>query len=618
MGRVNILDDNVVNQIAAGEVVERPSSVVKELVENSIDAESTSITVVIENGGRELIEIIDDGIGMSKEDALVAIERFGTSKIKTADDLLSIGSYGFRGEALPSISSVSKFSILTQEKNSQKGVSIDINGGEIVNISDINTTKGCRIKVSDLFFNVPARRRFLKTEKTETGLIKSTIINFSLAYPNIRFKLVSDGVEIINVNPASSLYERALSLKIGAKNPLKVDSFYSYPQGNIEVKGVLSQPINDIKSSSKLRVLVNKRSVRANVITKAVKDGYGAMLKAGRYPHGVLDIEVPKEEVDVNVHPQKSEVRFRSSDIIYRSVLKAVSSSISNRDDVRPLRNEFFNEAQSEILRDLSYKNPSPSSSPFKESITPVKTFTPSFNPSSSPHSSSSKVSFSSPSSSSSSFSPTSKTTFFQDDVYDEKLKNSIWKNYRFLGQILGCFLLMEGEDELVIVDMHAAHERITFFKLMNQFKSLKLSSQRLIIPEVFNVPEEKVEGILIAIPYLESLGFSFNLQNETSLGVLSVPTLLKNLKIKELFEDIISLDFDAAWEGIVKEKMELVIARLACHSSVRSGRILKVEEVYSLLDSLQEVEASSYCPHGRPVMKRFSRYELETLFGRA
>lgn len=648
MGCVRILDSNVVNQIAAGEVVERPASVVKELVENSIDAGATEITVIVHNGGHSSIEIIDNGCGMSKEDALVAIERFGTSKIVNADDLWSIGTHGFRGEALPSIASVSRFQLITRQTGAKDGVSIDIEGGVLGNVGKVSCEFGTRISVRQLFYNVPARRRFLRSERTESGLIRAVMQDVAVAYPQLRIVLVMDGSEVLKLAPSDSFFNRARDLKFGGADPLLVNYSMSYPDGEVNIIGVMSQPVDAVTSSGRVRVLVNRRSVRDALALRAIRDGYGSLLASGRYPVGVVHLTVPPADVDVNVHPQKAEVRFRVPQVMYSAISRGVASALDAKKHLahgghyEMANSEDAHGAKHDIMPDAMHAEPQQQQAQFwqqqayagnvyqERKREPVTFF--------------GKSDFFQPNLPQSNFDKTAsfKTEFFcaSDCNVDTDISNEVKKNennilfgenadrvearcdelnlasLRFVGQLLGCYLVLDDAENVVFVDMHAAHERVTYYRIQEQASKREIVSQQLLIPEIIPIPFDKKELLEDMNEDLEKLGFALKI-SEQAVEIMAVPAILEAGSVASLINDLCAISDAYEWQAQVDSRFDKIMASLACHSSVRSGRILEREEVYALLKALQTVPRSGYCPHGRPVYKIWRRTMFERMFER-
>jgi len=577
---VRILDDRVVNQIAAGEVVERPASVVKELVENSIDAGADEITVSITNGGRSSIEVIDNGCGVTKDDALLAVERFGTSKIRGVDDLQQIATHGFRGEALSSIASVSRFSFTSAVRSPEqgRGVQVGIDGGSMRDVKEGAFAPGTRVEVRNLFFNVPARRKFLRSENTEASLVRALMTDFALAYPLVRFRLIIDGAEVASHVPGKDFAQRARELKLAGERPLFADHIMQTAAGEVRVRAVLSQPVECVTNAGKLRLLVNRRSVRDKLLLKAVRDGFGNFLKPGRYPAGVLSLELPPSEVDVNVHPQKTEVRFRRPEIVFAAVTKAIRDSLLKE---QPRTDSVA----------LQGFHGSPFTGSHQDGASQEFWGAPAGGPAT-------QVDFSAPA---------------PNSVRVERLDQ-----FRFVGQVLGVFLILEAPDQIALLDMHAAHERVTFYRLKCQLRGGGVHSQRLLIPEKIELPEEKVSDFTTFSIALAKLGIEADLIGEKTLLVRSTPALLGNVSAQAIFNELTALPEWSDWGDVMENAWDAALSRLACHRSIRSGRELEKPEVYELLEALYEADSSGFCPHGRPVAKFISRTELELMFGRA
>ena len=601
---VRILDDTVINQIAAGEVVERPASVVKELVENAIDADSTEITVVISQGGRSSIEVIDNGSGMSKDNALLAIERFGTSKIRSSDDLHEVGTLGFRGEALPSIASVSRFQVSTCLQGEKQGVHLRISGGKLHDVTEAEMPAGTRVRVTSLFFNVPARKKFLRSEGTEIGMIKSLLSDVALAYPQIRFRLVANGKDAMSFAQSSSFAERVSQLRLARGRSIRIEEKGTAAFGEYCIRGILSHPVESVSGSARLRLIVNNRSVRDKLLFGAVRDGFGSYLKAGRYPSGVIALEVPADQVDVNVHPQKTEIRFASPNAVF----EVISCSIAK------VLGEVVPEALAggSLEETMVYQN---SSLIAGAKVMNIET----------PYSTGNQAQFfsgdkanfvSTQASDSASLNLDAGRSDSENSMIGDRAQSLI--SMRYVGQIFKLYLLFEGPANFAIVDMHAAHERITFYQIKKAYTEGKLASQMLLLPETFTLPADRIEQIKRAQPLFEKLGFECDTFGEDAIVLRAVPAILSNVSPSGMLLDCLSLSSWSSWQTEIEKHLDAVIARLACHGSVRSGRELEPEEAYALLDSLKEVEASAFCPHGRPVVQYLSQAELEARFGRS
>ncbi len=609
MAKVRILDDTVVNQIAAGEVVERPSSVVKELVENAIDAGASDVKVVLANGGRSGIEVIDNGAGMAKEDALLAIERFGTSKIRETEDLTHIATLGFRGEALPSIASVSRFGLHSREAEDQSGfgVAIRIEGGKLRNVEEQSLPTGTKVEVKNLFFNVPARKKFLRAENTETGQVKAIVADFAIAYPAIRFSLVVDGREVQSYPAAADFAARIKQLKIAGSKPIIGEESLELEGASASFLYALCQPVECVSSSARLRLLVNGRSVRDSLLLKAVRDGYGTFLRPGKYPTGVIALTLPSEEIDVNVHPQKTEVRFRSPSGVFRALSLVVNRaiegvSLSPEQSKGSYSPRTWDLASTEVasqtareqgagLRELR-RYPYPDTRPAEQ---PEFGFVPVDISSESPNGA-----------------PTA------ERVTADTVGIQALSSMRYVGQVFELYLLLEGAQRFAMLDMHAAHERVTFFRIKQQFLQGQVAAQTMLIPETIILAPDRIESVRRGISALAKLGVECDVFGNDALVVRSLPAALGAVSAKALFDDLMAMPEWADWEQVLDKRLDEVLSRIACHGSVRSGRVLKEQEVYALLSALEEVEAAAFCPHGRPIVKFFSESDLEQMFGRA
>lgn len=590
--RVKILSDIVVNQIAAGEVVERPASVVKELLENAVDAGASEISVIIANGGRSSIEVVDNGSGMERDDALLAIERFGTSKINSVDDLLGITTHGFRGEALPSIAAVSRFQLESSTRGGI-GVSITIDGGVLKKVEDRPLAPGTKVSVKQLFYNVPARRKFLRAEATEEGMVRALIIDFALAYPHIGFSLVVDGVRSATYAPRATLIERAREFGMGDDRPLVIDEQREFGECCWRVTALLNEPIASVSSANRLRLLINRRSVRDKLLLKAVRDGYGGYLKAGRYPAGVISLDIPSDEVDVNVHPQKTEVRFRNSPRLFATVVGAIKGALRSAGLPEPEQASVQSSGWSTFERSEPYATTF-AFRPYANDVAPEVEFAryPAANRA-----------------------PELIAPSAAADVVQNNREGAL-SAMRYVGQLLHCYLVFEGADECAIMDMHAAHERVMFYRLKRQLLTGAIAAQGLLLPESMPLPADRRQWFVANIEQLHRLGFDVELEDQI-VRIRSVPALLSAAAPKALIGDLLALDAEESGARSVEGWFDAAIARLACHRSIRSGRDLEPEEATRLAELLEEVDASGFCPHGRPVVKRLSRVDLELLFGR-
>jgi DNA mismatch repair protein MutL len=601
--KIKILDDLLIDQIAAGEVVERPSSVVKELVENAIDAGATEISVSVLNGGISQIEIRDDGQGMSRDDLALSVERFGTSKVATGDDLLGIETYGFRGEALPSIASVSRLTITTRERGANIAHQLRIEGGGKKEVIELSAPEGTLVSIKDLFFNVPARRKFLKTERSESNAIKSVVADFALAKPEVSFYLYDDNKEVLVFPANQGLRSRITATKLiqGDAIPLKFERTYrdGSHASTIRIGGYVSPPLFASRVSSKVRFIVNERVVKSPLLIRALRDGFGSFLKPGFYPSGVLMVEVPPIDVDVNVHPQKTEIRFRFESMIFSAVREATMQSLKGSAESLPQEKIYHlrpkeppGQAQAEIqfIGNGSYIHREIAGC-WDQEINKEEMR-------------GGRVSL------------VEETPNLSTDA-GEASRGGLSSGVRFLGQIFKLYLLFEGKENFAILDMHAAHERVTFFSLKKSFKERSIITQELLLP--INIPYssfDSVEYLSEKLEIIKAFGIEAEVRDEEVI-VRTIPSILSQDTVVEMLTSLLSEIPGSSFEHILLEKYDAYLARLACHASIRRGDAVSSEGAYALLDQLEKAELSGWCPHGRPVIWWISEAELEARFGR-
>lgn len=594
--KVKVLPDIVINQISAGEVVERPASVVRELVDNALDAGAAEVSVELEQGGQSLIKVSDDGCGMERDDALLAFERHATSKISNAGDLDSISTMGFRGEALASIAAVAKVLLRTRTQNQPLGTEVAIDGGVLRGVREASTAPGTTIEVRSLFFNTPARKKFLRTAKTEALRVKQWLLQVALARPKVRFRLVVDGVEALLLPKVKDSIERGRILCRGTAVPVR------YMGGRAQLEGLVGHPSLAQADSGSFIVLVNDRVVSDRIVQRAVREGFDSTLKDREYPLGFIHIRIPPEDVDVNVHPQKSEVRFRDSQAVFQLVREGVrkavldfKSPMSGPPIPQFLKSEALSGSGAGSLKSQAIQY---AASETQWAKVPINSPAPS-----STHGALSLFNAESSNGAQQMLSGQSQRFCFSD--------------LRLTGQVLECYLVAELEDRLFVIDMHAAHERYNFNLIRNSFRQKSLSSQRLLIPEVLQLTEEGVESCLAEQEMLAKFGFEFDRFGDRELIIRAVPALLKSGVARDVMREVAAIFCDGTGQGRIEERLDHISARLACHASVRSGDLLSREEARSLFAALDSTEFSAACPHGRPVVVSFSRPEVERWFGR-
>jgi len=620
--RVKKLPDALANQIAAGEVVERPASVVKELVENSVDARATRVTIEIEQGGLGRIAVIDDGEGMIPADAEMALERHATSKISRIEDLEHLGSFGFRGEALPSIASVAKVTIVTRARGKTEGFRVRVLGGGEPERGPFGAPEGTRIEVADLFYNVPARRKFLKAPATESAHVGSVVADAALTRPDVAFRLVRDGKVARDYLRAKSREERVAQV-IGGEELREVRG----ERGPYRITAFLSAPERARSGATGLEIVVNDRPVKDRALARVVAQAYGSVLEPGRYPIGVLYIDMPPERVDVNVHPQKAEVRFHDARELQGAVIRVLNEGLGRAFSVpalglgRPshasaIGSPAGNRTEPFTPRTDAFPRPDTFvSSASSDAAWPVPAAHVLHEGIGLPYARSEAVS-----------EQGAPPSLLFPERPTEDLSRSLFASadagfygrLRFLSQVRATFLLCEGDDGIYVLDQHAAAERVTFHRLQTAYKSKRVASQRLLAPEIVMVGEHAAAFFHEVEDEVLALGFEVRAAGERAVAVHAVPSLLARGRAtaSELVTDL-AAELARTSGRPFGARVDLVLATMACHGSVRAGDILEPQEVRALLSGLDEVDFSGHCPHGRPVVTRLSFEELERRVGR-
>ena len=619
MSKIKILPEILSNKIAAGEVVERPASVVKELVENALDADSTRIIIEVEKGGRSLIRVSDNGSGMNSDDALLATERYATSKIYKDEDLFAINTLGFRGEALPSIAAVSKFCLVTRDQTSQAGTEVVVEGGTIKKVSQVGAPLGTMVTVRQLFFNVPARRKFLKTVNTEMGHIADTVSSMALGRPDIQFRLTHNAKEIKNWSATGNDVNRVLDvLGKDIKNNLYKIEFTS---DFLTVQGWISSPRITRSTSRGIYLYVNQRVVRNRVIQHALFQGYGSRLMKGQFPVAVIFIHVPCDQLDVNVHPTKHEVKFAQQKKIHEAVAEVVAESLRLADQLqwRPKR---FAEPDPVDVKSRVAETAPHFSIPKKEISTR--------------HPRTNGISAISPADESASLRPASSiqrpvsSTQHPASPWKQDLRftttssqTELWARKRFgdlkvIGQFHDTYILCESADRIVLIDQHAAHERILFEQLKNRSQASKKSAaQKLLIPETIDLGYREAKILEGLIPDLNELGLEIEPFGGNTFVVKSVPALLENKEVKPLVIEIVEKIAQIGFTPGLEKAIDQCLILMACHGAIRANQKLSDQQIKGLLDQLDQCDEPSNCPHGRPTWISWSIKDLEKLFKR-
>ena len=602
MGRIHQLPPDLANQIAAGEVVERPASVVKELVENSIDAGAKRIAIAVELGGKKLIRVEDDGDGMVPEDARLAIERHATSKIRRADDLEHIATLGFRGEALPSIASVSHFVLKTRARGAESGTEVRVNGGAVASVTEVGMPDGTSIDVADLFYNLPARRKFLKSDAAESAQVSRIVTQLALCYPEVGFTLTSSGRKVLQCPPVAGLRDRLYQL-YGERTDL-VDV---RRDGDVKILGFVAALADQGPTRGPQNVFVNRRIVKDKTIAHAIIDAYSVASIKERSPEVHLFIEMPHAAVDVNVHPTKAEVRFRDQSYIHELIRRTLGDTLG-RGPAPELQLEApagLQPGPSTIPLPHSY----PSTFPSRWTAGPggaAKAGPSELEgaPTAAPYV---EAGFSRPDSG-----------FTQPDQSFSRLDApSPIRPMTPLGQFRDTFIIAIDDEGIAIIDQHVAHERVLFERITERLTSGTLESQRLLVPMLVEMSAGGRQALTSHAADLERLGFEIEDFGGDSLRVTACPALLGredcDAALRALAEDLEGLDRGAGVDAAIKR----IAATTACHAAVKANYPLTHEKMAHILDELRRTAYSTICPHGRPVMLRITRREVEKNFQR-
>ena len=626
---IHILPSALIDQIAAGEVVERPASVVKELVENSLDAGAARVTCRVEQGGRSLVRVTDDGAGMSRGDALLAVRRHATSKIASADDLARIATLGFRGEALPSIAAVSRLRILTRRAEDPAGTLVLVEAGGAPEASDAASPAGCEVEVRDLFFNTPARRKFLRTQATELGHIQAWMGRLALVCPAVHLRLEHGGRTLLDAPATGDAAQRAAAIL--GREVFEHLHPVAYREEGIEVGGLACDPEHSRPNARAVQLFVNGRYVRDRMLQHAVMDAYRTVLPAGRYPTVLLKIEMDPALVDVNVHPQKTEVRFGDTRLIHRVVQTAVAEVLAAAPWMRKGRTYRLGSGGG-LAEDGSPgsggRQEHGRARQVREALGRYQRFR---------QGEGSREPWRSPGFSGARTGSVPGTTTPQRgetaqapgqtapapgalDVPEDfgagktELPLSQW---RLVGTLWNTYLLLASSGRLVVVDQHAAAERITFERLRAGFVAGRVESQRLLVPAQLEVGGDAEAVCAEHRARLEQVGFEIEPFGPGVVKVAAVPALLSRAQVAPLVRDVLDELAERAeaspWEAACLE----VLGRMACHGSVRAGQVLSEQEIRALLAQLERIDYAGTCPHGRPVLVSFPRPGVERWFHR-
>ena len=594
---IHVLPDEVINKIAAGEVVDRPASVVKELVENALDARATAVRVELTGGGRQAVVVTDDGMGMSRDDALLSVERHATSKIRDVHDIEHVSTLGFRGEALAALASVSRFTLTTRPADQEAGTELTISGGRILEVRETGCAPGTSIAVRNLFFNVPARRKFLRSEQTELAHARQVFLVHALAHPETGWTLRIDDREVYQLPPGATLEERVRQLFGGevltGLRPVDV------MREGVRVRGLASLPQVTRADRSEQYIFVNGRPASAPVVGFAINEAYQALIPRGRHPVLFLFIELPAEEVDVNVHPTKKEVRFRHASRVRDAVVEAIRESVAlpaasadGRDRnltallVASRATPALQVVDLPALPAFSY----PRLDPVAPSAPPDRSEPPAGEAAADSPDHPSPVA---------------------------AAAEKPWSWCRVLGQAGGLYVVLESEDGLILMDPHAAHERVLFERFMADLSRHELKVQGLLSPEALDLPPELAERVRDNLSLLRGMGFGIAEFGGDSFVVDALPSFLGPVSARALVAEVAGhLDRGGRRSG-VERAAEEQIAMAACKAAVKAQDKLTVQEIEQLVRDLAASEMPYTCPHGRPTLIYMGFDELRRKFGR-
>ncbi len=607
MSRVALLSEVVASQVAAGEVVERPASVVKELVENSLDAKARSVEVAIQRGGIALVRVVDDGFGMDRDDALLCLERHATSKLRTGADLAAIATLGFRGEALPSIASVSRFRLATREPGALAGTEILVNGGKVETVRDCGDAPGTSIEARSLFYNLPARRKFLRSENTEAAHVENQLQLLALAHPAVRFVFIRDGKTVLQLPPASRLLDRIRDLA-GAEAALELTAIDAAGEAGLRISGFIGKAGVSRSTRGGQRVFINGRAVENGIVNQALREGYHTALMKGRYPVVYLFIDMDPAAVDVNVHPAKREVRFRAPGAVREALVAAVRRTLEAG---RAEWSRSFHQPPLPTQTEPVRSQPAHIETPVAVASvvadrTPAQTFAPPVRP---------PVTVPTPVADLSLFTPLPVATVVAGPR--EQKPSPASGQFKMLGVLGRLYVLMENADGLVLVDQHAAHERILFEELRRRLEANEAISQKLLLPLTLQLPPKDADWLRRHLELLQKMGIGLEEFGAGSFKLDGLPPFLQVDEPLKLVREIIDA-LQSASVGASRMRLgEDMIAKTVCRHAVKANDRLQERELVKLLDDLMACELPYCCPHGRPTMIQMSYGELERKFGR-
>lgn len=625
MGVINQLSLEISNKIAAGEVVERPASVVKELVENAIDAGATAISVELEKGGISFLRVTDNGSGMVREDATLCFSRHATSKIKTAEDLDAIYTLGFRGEALSSIGAVSRIEMFTKKREDTQATKVVFEGGQLLSVEDAGAADGTSIIVKDLFYNTPARMKFLKKDVTEAGYVSDIVLRFILAHPEVSFRLIRDGKEVYSTSGDGSLKNALYSVygREYAKAVIDID----LEMNNIHVSGVAGKSETSRPNRAYQSFFVNGRYIKSPAITRAVEEAYKNQVMVGKFPMAVIKIEINPTQIDINVHPTKMEVKFSDEGAIYRAAYHAVKNALYSTVEYPEIERTSV-PMQTFTFAPEPEKKPMPAYEPYKPAsaylheskyqpnVQDEKKCEELYELMKADAETLKGVKVEEPMSPKEEERDPFAYTFLEvEDSTSEK--NSFLpdiRSYRIIGQLFRTYILVEEGENLLLIDQHAAHERIKYEELKKSLKERKVSSQYLAIPIPVALSEEERAAYNEHREELSALGFEAEIGDEAV--ITAVPSADGTDELSAAFLELLSA-FSENRQELIDSKKERLLYTIACKAAIKANSYRSEEELVALVDAVFNLDNINTCPHGRPIVIKMTKKEIEKEFGR-
>jgi DNA mismatch repair protein MutL len=591
MSRIRLLPEIVASQVAAGEVVERPASVVKELIENSVDAGASKIDILIRRGGISLVRVIDDGCGMDRDDALLSLERHATSKIRSAADLHAIATLGFRGEALPSIASVSRFRLTTREAGAVAGTEIIVNGGKIDIVRDGGEPPGTQVEVRSLFYNLPGRRKFLRSENTESRNIEHQLHLQAIGHPEIAFTFVRDDRLVFQLPRAANLHDRIRDLH-GSELLERLLPLTSAGLGKIDVGGLIGQAGVSRQTRAQQLVFVNGRAIESPVVTAGLREGYHTALMKGQFPVTFLFLNLDPASVDVNVHPAKREVRFRDPSAVREAVVNSIRRALQAGRGHWQEKFRAPNVSQTSALPIERETRPIEVQPPFaQQTIETLPRVVPS--------------EFEGP------------RKLPDTTPAEEMIDKKVPQQFQIIGVLNKLYVLMENADGLVLVDQHAAHERILFEELRRRMEEQGVPSQKLLLPQTFDLSPRDAEWVERNMSILQKMGIGIEGFGPNTFKIDCLPAFLKTSDPVSFMQRVVDDLKSASNSSSALRLGEEMIAKTVCRHAVKANDPLRYLEVEKLIQDLLGCDLPYCCPHGRPTMIQISLAELEKKFGR-